>query len=420
MGRRRNGELPRYRLHKQSGQAVVSLPLGNNKYRDMLLGPFGSDESKQEYARVIGEWLASGGLVVPRLNGQFPDLTVSEICLLFWKHAQAFYRLANGSPSGELDHFKYALAPLKQLYGHTPAKHFGPVALKAIREKMIQSSRLCRKTINQRIEHIKRMFRWAASDELLPASIYDALRTVPGLRRGHPKTRETPKVRPVSDEHVEAILDLLCPQVAAMVQLQRLMGARSTEICVMRTRNIDRSGAVWWYRIDPNEVDSHGRMIEIHKTAHHETSDGSAVVKALPIGPKAQEVLLPFLRDNPDEYLFQPREARHQQNEERKKRRKSPMTPSQRARKQKSSPRRAPREKYDHNSYARAITRACELAGVPHWHPHQLKHSCGTEIRAGFGAEASQVFLGHSKLSTTEIYAEANRRQIEKIALELG
>jgi hypothetical protein len=57
MARRRKGELPRYRLHKQSGQTVVSLPLGGGKYRDFLLGPFDSEESKREYIRVIKKFL---------------------------------------------------------------------------------------------------------------------------------------------------------------------------------------------------------------------------------------------------------------------------------------------------------------------------------------------------------------------------
>jgi hypothetical protein len=32
MGRRRKGSPPSYRLHKQSGQAVVSLPRGDGTY----------------------------------------------------------------------------------------------------------------------------------------------------------------------------------------------------------------------------------------------------------------------------------------------------------------------------------------------------------------------------------------------------
>ena len=51
--------VPSYRLHKQSGQAVVTLrdSLGNR--RDVLLGKYGTAESRAEYARVIAEWEAS-------------------------------------------------------------------------------------------------------------------------------------------------------------------------------------------------------------------------------------------------------------------------------------------------------------------------------------------------------------------------
>ena len=59
-------------------------------------------------------------------------------------------------------------------------------------------------------------------------------------------------------------------------------------------------------------------------------------------------------------------------------------------------------------------------SGVPHWHPHQLKHACGTEVRKRFGAEAARAFLGHAKLSTTEIYAERDLGTVEEIAPEIG
>jgi integrase len=355
MGRRRRGEFPRYRLHKQSGQAVVSLPIGDGKYRDVLLGPFESEESNREYTRVINEWVAAGQHPLPRkIGGRCPSLSVSELVLRFWKYAEQHYRLVDGSLSGELNHFKYALAPLVDLYGGKPAVEFGPLGLKAVRQNMIDTrwffvrfpakakagSRwvperrfrpdqqhrrpedcvgaagqaewdgkwwpvticktrkgLARKLVNQRIDHIKRVFKWAVSEELVPASVYEALKTVAGLRRGHPGTHERPKVRPVPWKNVEAVLPFLAPQVAAMVQLQPLMGARETEICLIRGRDLDRSGAVWWYCIDPNEVARDGQPANLHKTAHHENLDGSASIKRLPIGPKAQEILKPWLRE---------------------------------------------------------------------------------------------------------------------------
>ena len=410
MGRRRQGELPRYRLHKQSRQAVVSLPLGGGKYRDYLLGPHGTEGSRREYERVIHEWLASGRHAPPRPSDSPADLTVAELCLRFWKHAEGFYRLADGSPSKELDHYKYAQKALIALYGHRPASEFGPLGLKAVRQSMIDARQvrvrfeesrpagfwlpddrvrpdpssqdrglaarkgswhpveiletrkaLSRRVVNQRIDHIRRMFKWAVSEELVPSSISEALRAVAGLRRGHEGTKEKPKVKPVLDEHVEATLPHLNPQVAAMVRLQRLIGARATEVCLMRGRDIDRSGPVWWYRIDPNEIPREGPA-NLHKTAHHEQEDGSATVKSLPLGPKAQAVLAPWLREASDEFLFQPGEARRAQDAEKRRNRKSPMTPSQRARRPKAAPKRAPQDHYTHHSYRRAIARACERA----------------------------------------------------------
>jgi len=474
MARRRKGELPRYRLHRQSGQAVVSLPLGGGKYRDILLGLHGSEESQREYTRVINEWLAAGQFVPPSLaGGRSLDLSVAEICLRFWKHGESYYRLVDGSPSGELDNYKHAQATLVDLYGHTPGCEFGPLKLKAVRQKMIDACRyfvrfteqdrtwerwvpegrfrkqegegdgweaewkgkwkrvqlvqkkkaVCRKEINRRIDLIKRTFKWAVSEELVPASVFQALATVRGLRRGHPGTNERPKVRPVPPQHVEAVLPFLCPQVAAMVRLQPLLGARETEICLMRGRDLDRSGPVWWYRIDPNDLARDGQPANLHKTAHVEGADGAASVKVLPIGPKAQAILKEWLRDDEDEFLFQPGEARKKKYEDRRRERKTPLWPSHVAhqtRKTKAKPRRAPRSHYDRHSYARAIARACKKAGVPHWHPHQLKHVCGTDVRKKFGLEAARAYMGHSKVSTAELYAEKDMGMVEQIALEMG
>ena len=50
-----NSMLPKYRLHKASGQAVVTF-----NGRDFYLGPHATKTSKIEYDRLIGEWLAHG------------------------------------------------------------------------------------------------------------------------------------------------------------------------------------------------------------------------------------------------------------------------------------------------------------------------------------------------------------------------
>jgi hypothetical protein len=126
MGRRKKGEPPRYRLHKQSGQAVVSLPLGDGTYRDVLLGCFDTPESRQEYARVLAEW-EGNGRHVPQTLATVADLTVDEVAARFWLHAEQHYRHPDGTTTNELDDFKYSLRPLRHLYGHRPAKGFGPL-----------------------------------------------------------------------------------------------------------------------------------------------------------------------------------------------------------------------------------------------------------------------------------------------------
>jgi len=49
-----------------------------------------------------------------------------------------------------------------------------------------------RRYINDHVGRIRRMFRWAASEELLPVAAYEALRSVEGLRKGRCGARETP------------------------------------------------------------------------------------------------------------------------------------------------------------------------------------------------------------------------------------
>jgi hypothetical protein len=46
---------PSYRLHKASGQVIVTL--GG---RDIYLGPYGSRASRDSYDRLLAEWLQNG------------------------------------------------------------------------------------------------------------------------------------------------------------------------------------------------------------------------------------------------------------------------------------------------------------------------------------------------------------------------
>ena len=118
-------------------------------------------------------------------------------------------------------------------------------------------------------------------------------------------------MRPVEDEHIEAVLPFVSSAVAAMIRVLLVTGARPGEIVRMRLSDIDRSEHPWVY------VPAH------HKTAHlgHE--------RRIFLGRHAQDVLRPFLERDPEAALFSPRETEEARNAQRRLGRKSPMTPSQ-------------------------------------------------------------------------------------------
>jgi hypothetical protein len=109
MSRTSGISVPKYSKHKASGQAVVSL-----NGRDCYLGPHGTKASKTEYDRVIGEWLASGRQMAA--VDAISDLTVTEVLARYWRFAEQHYR-KDGQPTQEVVNIRYALRPVKELYG---------------------------------------------------------------------------------------------------------------------------------------------------------------------------------------------------------------------------------------------------------------------------------------------------------------
>ncbi len=393
MPRKPSSRIPNSTQHKASGQAVVRL---NGK--DHYLGRFGTADAQTAYERLIAEWLANGRHF-PVASATDEALTVEETLARYWAFAEQHYR-KDGEPTRELDNIRYALRLVRALYGNTAADQFGPLALKALRAKMIDAG-LSRKLINQRIGKIKRVFRWAVSEQLVPPSIYQALATVDGLQRGRTDARETEPVGPVGDAVIETTLRFLSPVVADMVRLQRLTGTRPSEVCVIRPCDVDRTGDVWVYHPASHKTEHHGRKRTIF------------------IGPRAQEILLPYLLRDSKAFCFSPADNVARSRAKRRDERKTKVQPSQLNRRKKS-PKRKPGERYNRNAYLHAVHRACRKAGIPTWAPNQLRHSTGTDLRTRYGLEAAQVVLGHSKADVTQIYAERDLAKAAAIMREVG
>src|SRR5262249_46022748 len=121
--------------------------------------------------------------------------------IAYYRYAEGYYT-KNGKPTSQLERVKLSIRPLNELYGHKPVTDFGPLALKAVREKMIEAD-WARGYINNCVGCIKRMFKWGVENELVPPSVFQGLQVVVGLRKGRTTARESQKVLPVADAHVE-------------------------------------------------------------------------------------------------------------------------------------------------------------------------------------------------------------------------
>ena len=390
-------KLPQLRRQRRAqGADLAYVTLSGQR---IYCGPWDTEEAQERYNREVAAWLARGRVMPVAQH----EITICELVDIYTAHIEREYP----DSKSVQDRVRLAFVYLTELYSRLPVREFGPVSLKSVRKRMIDRSikehmkdeGLSLKTVNERVGVVKALFRFGAENELIPGEVYHRVQSVRPLQRGKSRCKQPRVVRPVPAKDVEATLPFLTPSVKAAVQLQRLTGARSSEILNLKPQDIDRGGPVWLAHL------------EQHKTAHR------GKVRTLCFGPKTQAVLRPFLlKPKADEYLFSPKDH----FEERKA-----ATPPDKGRRpgQKPTPRKTDHvvgDRYDSAAYGRCIARACVKAGVAAWHPHQLRHLAATELRALYGTEAARAVLGHTNLKTTEIYAEADEQVALKIMGKIG
>lgn len=454
---------PSYRLRPGYTQAIVTLTDSRTgKRRDYWLGEHGSPESRERYHLLIAEWEANGrrlpappGSAAARVGDAAApgaagdgEATVLHVIRAYWRFARQYYR------PNEYGTLRVALRLLKQFYGRSPAADFGPKKLRLVRDAMVRGDAAAdpprrpwsRVYINQQTRRIRQMFRWAASHEMIPPEVYQALATVEPLKRGRCAAREGKKVAPVPLEMIDAVRPHLNRQVAALVDLQLLTGARSGELLGLRAIDIDMSdrSGVWAYR--PKE----------HKNRFRGKD------RVIYFGPAAQAVVRPFLTGRAvDAFLFSPAEAEAERRAALHAQRTTPLCCGNRpGTNRRAKPERAPGDRYTAPSYYVAVQRACDEAFPPpehlrrrtlangrpettaqwearltpeqkaelrawrkahRWHPHQLRHNAGTAIRREFGLEAAQLVLGHSSAQITDaVYAERDAAKVVEVMQKIG
>lgn len=252
-----------------------------------------------------------------------------------------------------------ALRPVRELYADLPARDFGPRQLAAVRQRMVEAG-WSRRTVNGHTNRVRTAWRWAESQGLVPAGATGSLATLAGLRAGRTTAREKVPRRPVTVWQLLAVLRRCCPAVAAVLKLQWLLGCRPEEVCALRPCDLDRSGALWGYAVRP-EVAKVGQEVYY-------------------LGPRAQRVLGPFLGGDPKRPAFGVRLKQYRRN----------------------------------------VGDCCDLAGLPRFVPHALRHNHATRIADRYGIEAAAQRLNHSDQRTTRIYTGQARGIARRVARECG
>lgn len=398
--------IPKYRKHS-SGQARVTL--GGRTY---YLGKYGSKASRDEYNRLVGEFIANSGTIIPA-NAR-GDLSIAELMLAYVRWARGHY----GRDSTEFDKIKRIIRRTKKTYSRTKASDFGYAQFEAVRKSLVADGN-GRTYINESMFRLVRIFKWSASRGLIPAMVPQALSMIEPLKCGRTEAPEPTPVRPVDPDIVEQTLPFLSRVVADMVQTQFLTSCRPGEVCRITPGMIDRSGDVW-------EIN-----LKEHKTAHRGKS------RTLYVGPRAQKILASYLLRPDDQHCFRPVDSERQRRIVQHSERKTPIgygnSPGTN---RKRKPRWSPGESYNSNTYRKAVQRACDKAFPPpddlpdeqvrewnrehRWSPNQLRHTAGTLIRRTEGIEAARLLLGHSDAQVTTIYAEADRQKAIDAALRVG
>jgi integrase len=278
--------VPKYCLHKATGQGIARI---NGK--DHYFGPYDDPASKAKYLRLVTEFAESKFSSLFSVDTE--EYTMAGLAVAYLNYAKSYY-----SHGTEYVNLQLAMGPINALYADHKASEFGPKQFKASRQWWIDK-RVSRQYVNKQAKRLVRAIKWGVSEGIIPASVHHAIKCVDPLKRGRCEAKESPKILPVPTSTVLATLPCLPPVVADMVRFQLLVGCRPGEVCSITPSMVDRSDDVWEINLDK------------HKTAWRGKS------RTIFVGPKAQDVLRPYLLRGADSFCFSPIEATKQRRQAR-------------------------------------------------------------------------------------------------------
>lgn len=227
-------KIPKYRKHSSRDLGFVEF----NGHRTYFPGRHNSQESNAAYR----EFLAKNCSVKadPAAKPEPSGLTIVSLSAAF---LAALYEQENGNKRGIFGVYKWALKPFVAQHGHELAADFGPLALKRWRDKLAEAEK-SRSYIGNCLSAIKQTFKWGVSEELIPAAVWHALQSVPGLKPGKSKALEQRKKKPVPWSFLELVLPEASPCLQAMLPAGHFSSVPNIQRCTGNDRTRTERPAV--------------------------------------------------------------------------------------------------------------------------------------------------------------------------------
>lgn len=355
-----NRRIPKLGRHS-SGQARVTL---NGK--PFYVGLWGTLDAQKNYADLLAKWEANNRQPLTPTPTCVQTRKVRDLLDDYstWLDSTRRYQ-KEGKPTSQRRLAKLALNEFAEHCGSVFATKLSDVLLRQHRDKLEARPELARYTINKKIGHVRNALRWARDRGMLTRDQWLGIAEIRPLSRHECGGREGRKSkRAVSPEDVEKVAQKAGPLVARMLRVQAAVGMRPGEVCAMR-----------WCDLSTEPVDVDGTPCTIYTVAHPKNEHHGKAPTTYALPPRVVELL--GTPTAPGAYVF-------------------------------PSPQKTGRG-FFRGAYCNALARACVLANVPHFSPHELRHSFLTRAAAKFGVVAASAAANHSSTQITAGYVHADR-----------
>ena len=368
------------KLKKHSGGQAFARWMEGGKRHQKWFGAWGSERARAAYAEFLRAW-ATGVSASRPVVGSNAITSIAVLIERWLDYAKERY-VKFARQTSEYHVCRAASNVVGTSFAAMSTEAFGIDQLETARREMVRKG-WSRITVNRYTARIVSMFGWGVPRKLVSTEAHYALQQLEPLAPGSTTAPERVSVRSVPPEHIDAVLsgDNLHKNperravLASMVRVQLLTGMRPGELCAMRSEHLDRSGPEWKYTVPA----------VANKNFHREKP------RVVWIGPRTQQILEPLLLAAGEGTVFAfARKGRA------------------------ANPRPVARLEF-----SRLIAQACARAGVPHWHPHQLRHNKATDVKRLYESDdAAARAIGTSEDVAARIYSDPQDVVDRRIARE--